>query len=289
MARAPNTLNTKPGHRYASEQLAQIGLAAFILAIAVVFGAPKSSGAAPVQTDFPPTPRLTVTSVLATAVPTLTPTATQTPTPTTTPTFSLTPTVNPRGAAQEVVAGLQAAGVLPSGGRQLFSVPNGYALTSDPGYSFLPLGDGQTSRDFILGFQVGWRLAGPQSACGIRFRGQSADWRSAMLTADGRMMLTHLIGGNLIVNYDQPSIQFSAKSLRNSILLIAIGNTFSLYQDGQPQTAITDDTVATDSAARGDFAFEVYNPANNTVLTSCAYYNVWVWSFDERQSPTPTS
>ncbi|MHB8624991.1 MAG: hypothetical protein ACYDBJ_09270 [Aggregatilineales bacterium] len=273
--------------------IVRIGAAAFALGILALFGGLSVRGAtantehfpvgsSPNPTIFSPTPSMAATSTVVTNTPTTT------ATPTSTETFSSTPTINPRGIAHDVMAGLQAAGVAPAGGRQLFGVPNGYALTSDPGYSFLPLGNGQSARDFVLGFQMGWHSVGLNSACGIRFRGQSTDWRSVMLTADGRLMLTHQIGANLTVNYDQPTTHFSTNSVRNPVIVIAIGNTFTIYLNGQLEAIVTDESSPADSVQSGDMAFEVYNPAGNTAVTDCAYYNLWVWSFDEHLSPTAT-
>ncbi len=221
---------------------------------------------------YPASATSSVSSVTPSASPSLTSTATMT----------LTATFDPRDVPSHVISWLQAAGAIPPGGRLLFQVPIGYALTGGTGYNFLPLGAGQKIQDFVVGMQLGWQSLGLDSGCGISFRAGDSDWRSLIITGRMQVLFTHQQGAAQIVNIDQSTAHFDPKSRRNAITLLVFGDSYSLYLDGQPEAAFTD---TTGGVTAGSFSLEVYDPPDNVTLADCIYSNLWVWSFD----PLPSS
>ena len=162
----------------------------------------------PLQTSAPGGPAVAESSAVATSsasAPIATPTLTAplTTSPTAILPGTLTPTLDaldPRTSFNMIIASLQAAGALPSGGRLLFSIPDGYAVTNSSGDNFLPLGGGHTAQDFVLGVQLGWYSIGHGSACGLSFRAGASDWRSVLVTDDGHLLLTRQAGTTRMIN-----------------------------------------------------------------------------------------
>ncbi len=199
--------------------------------------------------------------------------ATEVATPAATFTVTAPATLDLSGTPFAVMAALHAAGLVPAGGRELFDLPFGYALTSDPGFSFLPLGGHQKARDFVVNFQVIWYSAGNDSACGLSFHETDTGSGAVFLSNDGLVILTQQDGSQRILDYRQPSTLFSRKTV-NRVTLIALGETLTLYINGQLET------VAAGQSVSGGFSFEVYNALDNHTVTDCHYRHVWVWPLD---------
>jgi len=206
-------------------------------------------------------------------------------TPTITPTFSLAITpaasVDLSGAPENVLVALHTMALVPAGGRELFDVPTGYAITSDPGYSFLGLGQGSAAQNFVLGFQMIWYTAGVDSACGLSFRMTDNGLSSIFLTNDGNAILTQQQDKITLLNYKHASDLF-LRTQFNTVLLIALDDRLLLYINGKLETSVTAKSV------RGGFALNLYNALDNHVVTECRYRRIWIWTLDSDPKATPT-
>jgi len=206
------------------------------------------------------------TNSLATSTPAIISTITST---------STVDALDPRTGFSTVIPSLQAAGNFPAGGKLLFSLPDGYATTNSVGENFLSLGAGQTAQDFVLGVQLGWYVAANGSACGLSFRAGQSDWRSVLITSDGRLLLTRQVGTVRSINADLPISMFTGKPYKNALWLSVNGRIITVFINGKIQTTVVDDPT------RGGFALDVYNAQESLVFTDCRYRNLWVWSYDD--------
>ncbi len=194
------------------------------------------------------------------------------------------PTLDLSGTPYSQIAALAAAQLVPPGGREILDLPTAYAITSDPGYSFLALGHGLIVQDMVISFEIIWYSAGTSSACGLNFHANDSGQSTLLLTNDGQVVLTQRQDKITLFNYHQPSALFSPKTI-NTVTLVAVGDTLRLYLNGTLQT------VAVGKAARGGFAFELYNARDNRIVTECRFRHIWVWTFDPANAapttPTP--
>ena len=231
---------------------------------------------------LPAAPQMAVdTATAATSASTARPTATATMTRTNTPTLDPS---DPRISINNILTTLRSTGAITIGGRLLFSVQDGYAITNSMGENFLPLGGEQNAQDFVLGVQMGWYVAGSGSACGVSFREGPADWWSVLVTSDGRLIVARQSGTTRIIDADVSIPSFNAKPYKNALWLAASGSNLAVYYNGQLQATIIDSIIT-----RGGFALDVYNVSNNAVITDCRYRNLWVWSYDNAPATnTPT-
>jgi len=183
-------------------------------------------------------------------------------------------TIDVSGAASDVVANLNTAGIVPDGGRQLIALDYSYGTTSDVGSEWLRIGQGLQAQDLVIQFQVGWDQAGDTSACGMAFRfAYNGDHTSALLSNDGQAILYQTVGKKRVIDYSNPSSSISLDPA-NIVTVAAIKDTVTMLANG------TLETTQTGKTGRGVFAIEVFNPKGNTVVTNCTYNNIWVWTFD---------
>jgi hypothetical protein len=182
-----------------------------------------------------------------------------------------------QGKPEEVVAALQEQGIVPEGGRQLFTFPrNSFARASTPGLKYLLINRSQ-AQNFVLQFQVGWYAAGSrESGCGIGFRRAGArEVTVVILGTDLKVSLFQQNGTDeLPFNYFEDSKLFVPGRI-NWVTVVAIDEQVTLYLNGKLETSQTGET------ASGTFELELFNPKNNTKVTTCNYPLGWVWTFDE--------
>lgn len=182
-------------------------------------------------------------------------------------------TIDVSGAASDVVANLNTAGIVPDGGRQLIALDYSYGTTSDVGSDYLRIGQGVQAQDLVIQFQVGWDQAGDTSACGMAFRfAYNGDHTSALLSNDGQAILYQTVGKKKVIDYSNPSSSISLDQA-NIVTVAAIKDTVTMFVNG------TLETTQTGKTGKGVFAIEVYNPKGNTIVTNCTYNNIWVWAF----------
>lgn len=182
-------------------------------------------------------------------------------------------TIDVSGAASDVVANLNAAGIVPDGGRQLIALDYSFGTTSDVGSDWLRIGQGLQAQDMVLQFQVGWDQAGDTSACGMAFRfSNNGDHTSALLSNDGQAILYQTVGKTRVIDYSNPTNSMSLDQA-NIVTVAAIKDTVTMFVNG------TLETTQTGKTNRGVFAIEVYNAKGNTIVTNCTYNNIWVWTF----------
>ncbi len=179
------------------------------------------------------------------------------------------------GSPARVVGNLASAGLVPKGGKQIATLPtNSFTRASTSGLKFLPIMGNAAAKNMVLNFQVNWTTAGPSSGCGMGFRrSDSQNFSFVLLTNDNKVALFQVQGQKNLIQYFEQSTLFSPKST-NTVTVIAIDNTITVYVNGQLQTS------QQGQAVRGSFELEMFNPEGNTTVTNCRFPTGWVWSFD---------
>ncbi len=183
------------------------------------------------------------------------------------------PTLDLSGQVIMMINRWQKAGLIPDGGKQIISVPNGFGTTSDPGYSIVTIERGLSVGDMVLNYQVGWLSAGATSGCGFMFHTVDGNFSMVLLHQDGQVALIQRQGDQNSTDYERSSELFKPGSF-TTVTLIALGDKVSLYLNGKLET------TQKFEPSKGGFAINVYNPADNTVVTDCRFRNIWVWSLD---------
>lgn len=184
-------------------------------------------------------------------------------------------TIDINGVAATVISNLQKTGLVPTGGKQVLTLPTSFGTTSDPGFSYLTIGRGLSVQDLVLNFQVGWNSAGATSGCGVIFRAvDDNNFSVVLLTNDGQAVLLQRQSNKNILDYEKASKLFKPGSF-STVTLIAVQDKLILYINGKLET--TQKSVK----AKGGFTIEVYNAKANKTVTDCRYRNLWIWSFDQ--------
>lgn len=232
-------------------------------------GLPFSGGDAPTATPSGLMGLLSATKTPAPAQPT--------PTPAVSTAMQLTSWDS--GSPKQIVAELATLGLVPSGGSVALSVPSSYGDTSASGFSFYPLGQGRTFRNFVLAFDARLINTGPESGCGMYFRDSSTLSSDALVFEDGSFLLGEWdASGSLL---DSSIIEFNdavipGRGTTNSVIVVANESDVTMFVNGTRVSS----TVFT--PVTGGLALEVYvaeDDAGATVQTYCQLNDIWLWEF----------
>lgn len=183
------------------------------------------------------------------------------------------------GRPQDIVNELQQAGAVPPGGTLSLNVPSSFGDTSAEGWSFYPLGQGRTFRNFVLAFDARLVYGGSEAGCGMYFRSSDTANYDAVIMEDGWGLLGEWdSGGNLTdfsVYEESPAVVPGIGST-NKVIVVANEATVLMYVNGQ----LFGDSQFT--PASGGLALEMYVPTNDaggTDQTYCQLNNIWLWEF----------
>ncbi len=180
---------------------------------------------------------------------------------------------------QTVVQELQSLGLVPAGGSLALSVPSSYADTDDSGFSYYPLGEGQTFRNFVLNFDARLLQGALPSGCGMFFRDTDFYNADALVFADGSFLLGEWDANGQLT--DASVLQFSDAVIggleaTNRVLVVANEEQMTLFVNGQQVAQATFEPHA------GPVALEIYVQADDngqTQQTYCQLNNVWLWEY----------
>jgi len=184
------------------------------------------------------------------------------------------------GNVKLIVKRLVALKIVPTGGKQLIAVSDSFGTTSDPGYTYLRIGQGTQIQDMVLQFEMGWQQMGVGSACGMVFRAVNSkldNYWSFGITQDHQISLAHIENKTNTVAYTGPTDNF-VKNKFNYVTIIALNDKVAVYLNGALEIV----KVTTGTVDAGVFALDVYNDENATDVTTtdCRYQNIWAWSYD---------
>lgn len=250
----------------------------------------------------PAAPATPTTEPTATIAPTQTPLPTETPKPTSTPTEAPTLTATPDKTATvvaEIAATEQAQAALvepdlleygldPKEGHVAWINPETLNLEAT-GYEeefvhvLKELGE---VADFVLKTTVRWNSSGGLAGCAVTFRAeddlkQGAHYSLYLMRLQfmpvwdieyhkfNRWEATTNVGGKAL-----PTDQLNDdKNSENVITLIARGENFTTYFNGEKQSAASHNKLKD-----GNIAFMAWQ---NSGKTTCKYSDTWVWVFDQ--------
>lgn len=179
----------------------------------------------------------------------------------------------------DVLGELQSYGLAPSGGAMQINVPTSFGDTTTGGFSFYPLGRGQTFRNFVLSFDAQLVYTGAGSGCGMYFRNTNSYSNSAMIFEDGSALLGEWDSdGNLgdASFFDFHDAVQPGQGSINRVLVVAMDESVLMYVNGVLVTVVeftpqTGGTALELFVAQDDFG--------NTVRTYCQLDNIWLWGF----------
>lgn len=183
------------------------------------------------------------------------------------------------GSPKQIVAELATLGLVPSGGSVALSVPSSYGDTSSSGFSFYPLGQGRTFRNFVLAFDARLINTGPESGCGMYFRDSNTLSSDALVFEDGSFLLGEWdAAGSLL---DSSIIEFNDAVIpgcgaTNAVIVVANESDVTMFVNGTRVASPAFTPVA------GGLALEVYVAEDDfgaTVQTYCQLNDIWLWEF----------
>ncbi len=188
--------------------------------------------------------------------------------------------IDPTGAVRTVVKRLADADIVPTGGKQLLTIPDAFGTTSDPGFRYLRLGRGTAIQNMVFQFEMGWSRAGKKSGCGMAFRAvdnKLENFWYTMLTTEGKFILVHVEGKSNTVEVVQDSENFVGDRY-NRVTIVAIDDKVAVYVNGVLEAV----KVTKGDVDKGVFALQVYNDeeSEKKETTDCRYQNIWAWSYD---------
>lgn len=228
----------------------------------------------PPSGDSVPSPAPPALVVTETPVPPSIPTATPQP-------FSSAAQLTNWNASspQPLINELQSLGLVPGSGSLSLNVPSSYGDTSADGFSFYPLGQGKSYRNFVLSFDARLVTTGPGSGCGMFFRDSSSVSSDALVFEDGSFLLGEWDSqGNLTDNsfYQASDAVIPGEGSTNRVTVIANESDVIMYVNGV-QVAQAQFTPVS-----GEVALEMYVAEDDfgaTVQTYCQLNNIWLWEF----------
>lgn len=201
--------------------------------------------------------------------------------PTPLPTATFTPTPTAPSDIQTAVApmGLGNGRLVEQKGQTTVSRP------SDAPSSGISINQfSGTYSNFVLGATLTGYAGDSEDACGFVFRRQGNDLYTVMVDHTGRLWFRSLIGGhfNDRIFSDVTSWRSGANEY-NNVVLIAQGDTFSVYLNNQYVAQFQD----TQLAAGGVSLAVEYSQANTGA--SCDFENAWLWEITGDNVTPPSS
>ena len=137
------------------------------------------------------------------------------------------------------VAELQAQGLAPAGGAVALTIPSSYGDTSAAEFSFYPLAEGRSFRNFVLAYNARLVNTGPESGCGMYFRDAGFGNQDALVFEDGYYLLGEWdVDGTLLENsfYEYSEAVLPGQGATNAVV-----KTISLAPYGEPSYVAVDE------------------------------------------------
>ncbi len=172
-----------------------------------------------------------------------------------------------------LIAELAALGLIPEGGRQVMLVPDSFTTVSRPGMQMLPLGQGRTQTDFVLGATVSMESDSAENACGLFFR-RADESRYSLAFVDG-------LGGLGVAEwqtdrfdpafYGMDTGEFAGLT-RVRLLVVGIGERVRVYLNGQLAAARSNPPL------QGGVGIAALSYNGRPV--NCQFDNTWLWTWE---------
>lgn len=171
-----------------------------------------------------------------------------------------------------IVEELAARRIVPAGGSQVMFVPDSFTSTSRAGMQTLPLGQGRTVSDFVMGATVTLESNSPQNGCGLIFRQESAD-RYSLFFLDG-------LGGYGVAEWALDRFQpayyamerpASPQPGQDRVALVALGERVWVYLNGELATVRPSEAVA-GGVGIAALSFD-------GTFVNCLFDNTWLWTW----------
>ncbi|MBZ0280314.1 MAG: pre-peptidase C-terminal domain-containing protein [Anaerolineae bacterium] len=240
---------------------------------------------APTDTPtFTPTATDTPTSTpteTATPTPTATPTHTPTDTPTATPTATPRPIETPNARPDSINTDDQAAilasfGIAEDNGEEAdFVEETTVDLTGEDDLLRWESFEGEFS-DFVVSATIHWGPGAEEDYCGFRFRGAGTENLYIVdIDRDGGLYFEYKLDNEWqeIVEGDGRNINTDQDDT-NQLVLIAVGNTFSVYLNGEFAGELIDDTLPSGEVA---LLAGTYDESDET---NCVFEDAWIWTLE---------
>jgi hypothetical protein len=260
-----------------------------------VAGVPVALEPTNTPTDTPTaTPTETATSTeTPTSTPTATDTPTETPAATATSTATRTPIPSPTaGVPQYVRTALEEVGVAEDTG--YLAEEKRQDAVDNSGEDNLVSWNrfDNTYGDFVIGATVGWGAGATDDYCGFTFRDINQEGDQNTLYAIhinrlGRLWFAELTdsewGDNIYGNGEFVNIDADDT---NELLLVGVGDTFSVYVNGNYSAQFQDDTLTNGLVGLMGGTYE------SSDESGCTFSDAFVFSLDSAiapPAPTPTS
>lgn len=173
-----------------------------------------------------------------------------------------------------IVAELVEQGLVSEGGSQGMLVPSSFTTITNPGMQALPLGQGRTMTNFVMGTTITLASENNENACGLVFREQDeARYSIGFLDGMGGMGLAEWHDDRFEpAFYRADDLPFTALDAID-LLIVAEDNNVYLFINGEPAAAQTNPAVP---GGVGIAALS-YDGA----YVECRFGDTWLWTAEE--------
>ncbi len=181
---------------------------------------------------------------------------------------------NANRTARVLIDELQRAGLLQSGGRQVFTMSSTYVNNFLEGMNALRIAKPLLLADVLVVADVTWDSPKIAVACGVSLHGaEDGSGQMLLMNKFGGVGLYQMVGSTLAQATYGPSITLHTENARsNRIIVIASGTLTVVYVNG------TWVDVLYAPASRGALSLVSFN--YEVASVRCQFDNVLVWSFD---------
>jgi hypothetical protein len=180
-----------------------------------------------------------------------------------------------QGGPNAILAELQAAGLLPGAGRLGFDEDEAFVTNStNGGIVYVSLARDAAFADLVYAADVAWDTSGPNVACAIELRAESASsFVIIYFDRQGGLGVREIQDNQPISTWYNltPAIN-TENTASNHLLVAAIGSSTSVYINGQRVVELSL------PQRRGSVNIASYHYGR--ALSECRYRKIWVRSFD---------
>ncbi|GAB4570876.1 MAG: hypothetical protein Kow0077_06120 [Anaerolineae bacterium] len=171
-----------------------------------------------------------------------------------------------------LIAGeLAGAGLIPDGGSQVMLVPESFTTVTRAGINILPLGQGRTQVDFVMGARLSVESDGSDNACGLVFEREADDrYGLAYVDSTGGVGIAFRQGDRF-----EPA-QYATTDLEAldgaRLLVVGVGDEVRVYVNGGLQL------VQSHPMAEGGVGIAALSYDGRFV--SCNFVDTWLWTWN---------
>ncbi len=173
-----------------------------------------------------------------------------------------------------IIDELMSQGLLQQGGSQVMLVPDSFTTVSRAGIQFLPLGQGRTQADFVLGSTLRIDSESPQNSCGLVFRRLNDDRYSiAFVDSLGGAGVSAWQGSSFApAFYSDTAVGAGDLSQGVKLLIVAQGDSVRVYVDGELLASRVSEPL--------DGVVGIASLSYDDIFVNCQFGNTWLWAWD---------